>query len=67
VKIPNIFGAYNHAQMFDHPEEFAERYAKMKEKGEDGSLCVGCGACETACPQQLNIREWLEKIESEQK
>ena len=67
VKIPNIFGAYNHAQMFDHPEEFADRYAKMKEKGEDGSLCVGCGACETACPQQLNIREWLEKIESEQK
>ena len=67
VKIPNIFGAYNHAQMFDHPEEFADRYAKMKEKCEDGSLCVGCGACETSCPQQLNIREWLEKIESEQK
>lgn len=67
VKIPNIFGAYNNARMFDHPEAFKQRYAAMKEKGEDGSLCIGCGACETACPQQLPIREWLEKIENEQK
>ena len=67
VKIPAIFGAYNSARMFDDASAFKWRYDQLVQKGEDASKCVGCGACEVACPQQLPIREWLGKIDAEQK
>ena len=62
VKIPEIFRPYDNACMFDDMEGFARHYSRMKEKGEDASLCVSCGKCETMCPQHIPIRQQLRAI-----
>ena len=65
VHIPDIFEAYNHAKMFDQPGRFTRAYAHMMEKAQDGSRCVQCGHCESVCPQQLPIIDWLQRIDRE--
>ena len=40
-------------------------YGKNTENGGRACECIKCGACETACPQKLPIRELLEKISAE--
>ena len=65
VHIPDIFGAYNESQMFDNPQNFANRYGRMIAAGNDASKCVACGACESICPQHLNVIDLLQKIDTE--
>lgn len=48
VKIPEIFQAYDRAAMFDDRAAFRAFYAKEERPG-----CVGCLACESACPQHF--------------
>lgn len=48
VKIPEIFQAYDRAAMFDDQAAFSAFYAK-----EERPDCVGCLACEAACPQHF--------------
>ena len=50
VKIPDIFQAYDRAAMFDDPESFRAFYAK-----EERPACIGCLACEAACPQHFAV------------
>jgi predicted aldo/keto reductase-like oxidoreductase len=47
--------------VFDNFAPFYERY--MKERM--AAKCVKCGACESACPQHISIRDWLETIDKE--
>lgn len=66
VKIPDIFEMYNEARMFDRTEGMKGRYARgYVEKQNDASRCVQCGKCEGACPQQLPIIDWLQKVHAE--
>lgn len=65
VHIPDIFAAYNQGKMFDQPDRFLQRYRNLQSKEQDASRCVQCGACESACPQHLNIIEWLQTIRQE--
>ena len=48
MKIPEIFQAYDRAAMFDDRAAFRAFYAKEERPG-----CVGCLACESACPQHF--------------
>ncbi len=64
VVIPDIFAAYNESVMFDQPKSMLWHYANAVDKGVDASKCVACGACESACPQQLPIIEWLKTVHS---
>jgi len=63
VAIPRIFAAYNEMHKFDRPGNLAWGYRQQVEKGHDASKCVQCGACEAACPQQLPIIDWLQKVD----
>ena len=65
VHIPDIFESYNESKMFDRTQRFARSYARMKEKEMDASRCVQCGHCESVCPQQLPIIDWLQKVDGE--
>ena len=31
----------------------------------DKDKCIKCGKCEAACPQRLNIRQDLEKVQAD--
>ncbi len=62
VKIPRIFSAYNNARMFDNDGEFRYHYRQLLEQNGDAARCVQCGACETACPQHIEIIDWLQKV-----
>lgn len=65
VQIPRIFAAYNEAFMLDKPESLSKEYSQIVKDKADASLCVSCGQCEEACPQQLKIIELLQMAHGE--
>ncbi len=61
IGVPALFSASNHFRIFDnidksmnHLEWNIKRYGYTMP-----TECVGCGACEAACPQHILIREQL--------
>lgn len=61
IPIPGIFRPYDKASMFD---DFAPYFARYDaEKGKN--ICLDCGACESACPQHISVRDWLARIQEE--
>lgn len=61
VSIPKIFEVYNEAIMY---EEFSgSRWAYMNQipAAARADNCVECGECEAACPQSIQIIDWLAK------
>jgi predicted aldo/keto reductase-like oxidoreductase len=31
-------------------------------KEERANACIACGECETKCPQQIEISDWMERV-----
>ncbi|NLC33509.1 MAG: aldo/keto reductase [Clostridiales bacterium] len=60
VLIPDIFEAVNSAYMFDAPADFEHAYTQIIKRNGGAELCVACGQCEAACPQQLPIIQLLQ-------
>ncbi len=60
IKIPRLFGRYDNAYMFDDLKSFYQKYSENPM----GKNCIECGACESACPQNIQIRDWIRKIDS---
>jgi len=58
VAIPDVFGAYNAAVMFDAREERSRWYSSFLGKTGAGA-CVRCGACAPKCPQGISIPDLL--------
>ena len=72
INIPGIFRAINTMNLFN--ETFRPRafYAGLRKQGSGrASDCVGCGQCESVCPQHLPIIELLkdasEKLKKKKK
>lgn len=57
IAIPDIFALANKKLAGEEFDETA--YAAMENKAD---ACVGCGQCEDACPQKLQIRKLLEEV-----
>jgi predicted aldo/keto reductase-like oxidoreductase len=64
VFIPRIFETYNEGVMYNQPERIkgwynSDWWLKAEQRAD---RCVQCGECETKCPQDIAIMEWLEKV-----
>ena len=67
VDIPHVFQLYNDAVMYDNMEMGKFRYQNdgiLKEE-QRGDRCIECGECLDACPQSIEIPEWLKKAHEE--
>lgn len=60
VNIPNNFRYWNTAYIYEDHDTFKKKLLNMKESFAD--QCKKCGMCEKMCPQQISIRDDLEKI-----
>ena len=60
VNIPGIFSAWNNASLYDTDPRNDWNIRQIREKSHGADHCIGCGACEAACPQHLNIIESLQ-------
>lgn len=66
INIPDVFACLNAKRAYG--EDSAGFYYKSVHTGHGHGLaseCVGCGACERACPQHLPIRELLREVAAE--
>ena len=61
VNIPGAFAAWNDVSLYDTDPANHFGLNQIKNKGEGADNCVGCGACEAACPQNLPIIEKLKE------
>ena len=61
INIPGIFGARNKQLIFEQVEQGEKDYVRATQEGGKASDCIGCGQCEAACPQHINIIERLKQ------
>lgn len=67
VDIPNLFAAWNHMYSEGKHEARMEyfRFVALRKEKSNPSQCVGCGKCESHCPQGIDIRKKLKEAERE--
>jgi predicted aldo/keto reductase-like oxidoreductase len=67
VDIPGNFGNYNAAIMYEKPDASRGQYAwtvqavklGIAEHDSRAANCIQCKECESKCPQQIPISEWM--------
>ncbi len=59
VAIPNIFRIFNTYKMYEDEESAKRSYNVFMKPENRADQCVACGQCEQACPQQIQIIDWL--------
>lgn len=61
VNIPRIFSIYNHASVYNTFEDGRRQYSRLIQDGTDAGQCIECENCESLCPQNLTIIEYLKE------
>ena len=60
VDIPGVFSVWNNVSLYNVDPKTDWGLMQIRERDAGANRCVGCGACEAACPQHLNIIESLQ-------
>jgi predicted aldo/keto reductase-like oxidoreductase len=62
VDIPRNFELYNQAAVYGNESLARNLYSwHMPEETRAGE-CIACGECETRCPQQIEISDWMGRV-----
>ena len=61
VAIPRIFEIYNEGVMYDEFAGARWAYHNQVRPEARADNCIECGECEAACPQSIQIIDWLAK------
>lgn len=59
VEIPSIFELYNNVYVYGNDKESKSSYNRLIELEKSAINCVECGACESVCPQHIEIIKLL--------
>jgi len=59
VNIPRVFSLYNEQSMYGVDQSAS--YGGLQERKNDATICIECGLCLRACPQNLAITEHLKE------
>ena len=62
VNIPAVFNFYNNASIYQDPKFSKGQYFVFVQEGTRAKDCKKCGKCEVVCPQNLPIKEYMDKI-----
>jgi uncharacterized protein len=65
VAIPTIFEMYNDAVAYDAWGHARWAYNNQLNGEKRADNCIECGECEVACPQQIEIIDWLARAHEE--
>ena len=66
ISIPDLFACMNAKRSFLGGWNADYYYSNVHtSEGRRASDCIGCGKCESACPQNLKIRELLREVANE--
>ena len=60
VDIPGLFSAWNNHSLYQTDPKTDWNMQMIRKNNAGADNCIGCGACEAACPQHLNIIEELQ-------
>lgn len=61
VAIPRIFEIYNETVMYEELDDSRWAYNNQISPEARADNCIECGDCEIACPQNIEIIDWLAK------
>jgi uncharacterized protein len=62
INIPEIFNGYKGYQIYQNLDSSKGFYGWVTREGGKASDCIACGACETHCPQHIEIIHSLQKV-----
>jgi len=62
INIPSYFAIYNNYKLYGTRNFPAMHYRKQAFGHGLASECIGCGQCESVCPQHIEITKYLEEI-----
>lgn len=66
INIPKIFNIFNNHNVYGLSESAKNDYIWYKQTGSEGTMpseCTDCGLCESKCPQKLEIRKHLKRVD----
>lgn len=64
INISGVFAAYNKSYSKNKAAGLKD-YLAVTADGAPASACIGCGKCESHCPQSIAIREQLKNVSSD--
>ncbi len=61
IAIPDVFNATNKYLIYGDQDAAKKSYGFVLKRNASASACIACGACETVCPQKIDIVEQLKR------